>query len=227
MSLSDFFLICFGVGLVLSIVFLISGTFHLHLPGKYAGHHVGGQAGGRHTTGAQGNNANAPSQGASKGSSRGVMSELAHVSPFNLFTAMAFLTWFGGSGYLLTRYYAIVGLLAIALATGLGMVGAAVVFIPLAKIMVRGDRPLRDEDFEMVGVIGRVSSVIRPEGIGEIVFSQAGTRRHCGARSGSGEAVERGTEVVVTQFERGIAYVRPWNEFAQEHSLDAEEGVQQ
>ena len=41
-------------------------------------------------------------------------------------------------------------------------------------------------------------------------------RLSCGARSEEGAAVERGREVVVTRFERGIAYVRGWDELAGE-----------
>ncbi len=57
---------------------------------------------------------------------------------------------------------------------------------------------------------------IREGGTGELIYSQAGTRRVCGARSEDGSAILRGTEVVVTRYERGIAYVRPWSEIAGE-----------
>jgi len=66
----------------------------------------------------------------------------------------------------------------------------------------------------MVGVLGTVSGNIRAEGIGEILFSQAGSRRAVAARSDDAHAIARGTEVVVTRFENGIAYVRRWDELA-------------
>jgi hypothetical protein len=65
----------------------------------------------------------------------------------------------------------------------------------------------------MVGVLGRVSSTIRPSGTGEMMFSQMGSRRAAAARSESGAEISKGSEVVVTRYERGIAYVRPWEEF--------------
>ena len=40
-------------------------------------------------------------------------------------------------------------------------------------------------------------------------------RRVCGARSEDGSAIAKGTEVVVTRYEKGIAYVRPWEEFTE------------
>jgi hypothetical protein len=61
-------------------------------------------------------------------------------------------------------------------------------------------------------VLGTVTSNIRPSGTGEMIFSQAGARRAAPARSEDGLTIEKGTEVVVTRYERGIAYVRPWDE---------------
>ena len=49
-----------------------------------------------------------------------------------------------------------------------------------------------------------------------MIYSQMGTRRVCGARSENGVAVPKGTEVVVTRYEKGIAYVRLWAEMSGE-----------
>ena len=48
------------------------------------------------------------------------------------------------------------------------------------------------------------------------MFPHLGTRRVSGARSEDGAAVAKGTEVVIIRYERGIAYVRPWAEFAED-----------
>jgi hypothetical protein len=45
-----------------------------------------------------------------------------------------------------------------------------------------------------------------------MIYSQEGTRRVAGARSENGAAIPKGAEVVVTRYEKGIAYVRPWEE---------------
>jgi hypothetical protein len=63
----------------------------------------------------------------------------------------------------------------------------------------------------MVGVLGRITSPIRAGGTGELLYSQAGTRRCAAARSDDGIAVEKGAEVIVTRYEGGIAYVRTWD----------------
>ena len=74
--------------------------------------------------------------------------------------------------------------------------------------------PMDPADFEMVGVLGRLCVPIREGGTGELIYSQMGTRRVCGARSDDGGAMAKGTEVVVTRYEKGIAYVRLWSEMS-------------
>jgi hypothetical protein len=44
------------------------------------------------------------------------------------------------------------------------------------------------------------------------------TRRVAGARSEAGRAIAKGTEVIVTRYERGIAYVSTWDELKEELS---------
>ena len=55
---------------------------------------------------------------------------------------------------------------------------------------------------------------IRENGTGEIIFALGGSRRCSGARSGDGKAIEKGTEVVIERYEKGIAYVKRWEEFS-------------
>lgn len=197
MNWEQLYLVCFGVGLVMSVVFLLSGAMHVHLPGKWGGHVI-------HAHGAAARQQGSYAHG------------LTHVSPFNLFSMMAFLAWFGGAGYLLTHYYSVVAMAAFGFACVSGMVGGAVVFFFLTKVMLANERVLGDEDGAMVGVIGRVNSTIREAGTGEIVFTRNGKRGVSGARSESGAAIARNTEIVVTRYERGLAYVREWEEFAGE-----------
>lgn len=97
-----------------------------------------------------------------------------------------------------------------------GLIGAAVVFWFIAKVLLAHEQELDPADYDRVGVLGRVTSSIRQGGTGEIVFSQGGTRQTCGARSESGEALPKGTEIVVTRYEHGIAYVQRWDELSGE-----------
>ena len=97
-----------------------------------------------------------------------------------------------------------------------GLVGGAIIFLFLTKVLISDQEYLDPADFEMVGVLGKLSVPIREGGTGELIYSQMGTRRVCGARSDDGSAIAKGTEVVVTRYEKGIAYVRLWSEMSGE-----------
>ncbi|MGZ4876304.1 MAG: hypothetical protein ACXV5R_14120 [Candidatus Angelobacter sp.] len=138
------------------------------------------------------------------------------VSPFNPPSIAAFLAWFGGAGYLLTRFSALWVGTALSLSVLAGLVGGAIIFFFLTKVLISDQEYLDPADFEMVGVLGKLSVPIREGGTGELIYSQMGTRRVSGARSDNGGAIAKGTEVVVTRYDKGIAYVRLWSEMSGE-----------
>jgi len=140
--------------------------------------------------------------------------QAAHISPINFVTLTAFLAWFGGTGYLLTRFSSIWVVSGLGASVLAGLVGGGIVFLFLSRVLISHEELMDPADYEMVGVLGRVSDSIREKGTGEIIYSQAGTRRACGARCEDGKAVTKGTEVVVTRYEKGIAYVRLWAEMS-------------
>jgi hypothetical protein len=88
-------------------------------------------------------------------------------------------------------------------------------------VLISDEENMDPADYEMVGVLGRLAVSIREGGTGEIVYSQVGTRRVCGARSEDGSAMAKGTEVVVTRYDKGIAYVRLWSEMSGEDETTA------
>ncbi len=203
---ADFYLTCFAVGFLLSAISFLAGglRWHLHLPHFPDG---GGHVGTGH----------APITHGSAG--RGAPAHTGHgeaVSPFNFVTLTAFLAWFGGTGFLITRFSSIWFALGLLIALGAGLFGAAVVFLFLTRVLISHEENMDAADYEMVGVLGRISMPIRENGTGEIIYSQAGTRRTCGARSEDGSALEKGAEVMVARYERGIAYVKRWEEVSGE-----------
>ena len=206
MTWSDFYLTCFAVGFLLSAISFIAGgiRWQLHLPHfPHAGGHVGaGHAGAGHAPTAASGNAAAGTHPVHH----------APVSPFNFITMTAFLAWFGGTGFLITRFSSIWFALGLMIALGAGLFGAAIVFLFLTRVLISHEENMNSADYEMVGVLGRISMPIRENGTGEIIYSQAGTRRTCGARSENGNALEKGEEIVVTRYDKGIAYVRLWEE---------------
>jgi len=208
MTWATFYLICFVVGFAFSFLSFVGGglRWHLHLPHFHA-HAAPHLPVGPAATAP-------PATGAVHNVARGA----ATLSPFNFVTLTAFLAWFGGAGYLLTRYSSVVVVLGLSLATLSGIAGAAIVFLFLTRVLMSRDEALDPADFDMVGVLGRISVPIREGGTGEIIYSQAGTRRACGARCEDGTAIAKGTEVMVTRYEKGIAYVRRWTEISGEES---------
>src|SRR5262249_53566626 len=98
-----------------------------------------------------------------------------------------------------------------------GVAASAMVFWFLAKVLMKREAHLDPADYDMIGVLGKVNMAIRPGGTGELVYSQEGTRRVAGARAEEGVAIAKGAEVIVTRYEKGIAYVRLW-----EDPMDAE-----
>jgi len=186
MTWEAFYLCCFLIGFALSLLSLVSSSTHLHLPHGLHGHASHGPVGPKSAGG--------------------------YHSPLNLGTIAAFLAWFGGTGYLLNRYSNIWAFLALTVAFVSGLGGAAAVFWFLVKVLLAHEKDLDPADYDMVGVLGKVSSTVRPGGTGEMIFSQHGVRRAACIRSENGEAIPRGIEVVVTRYEKGVAYVRPWEE---------------
>jgi len=208
MTWETFYATCFVVGLLLSVLSFLAGALHLHLP---RGLHL--HAGGMHAHAGGGAHAAGP---------RGARS-VRGASFFNFGTITAFLAWFGGTGLLLTRHSSLWALLALALSTASGLAGASIVFWFLFKVLLAHDKDLNPADYYMIGVLGRVSSTVREGGVGEMIFSQEGVRRAASIRSESGKPIARDTEVVVTEYKGGIAYVRPWEEMSEMDSASQSE----
>jgi len=234
MTWANFYLICFVVGFAFSLISFLSGgtRWHFHLPhgpGHFpavghvpvAGH--GPSLAGAHGVGMQAPHASGAASGIAKGGSQAAND--ISISPFNFVTFTAFLAWFGGTGYLLTRYSGLWFAVGLGLAVLSGLMGGGIVFWFLSRVLTSEDEHLDPADYEMVGVLGRMSISIREGGTGEIIYSQAGTRRTCGARSESGSAIAKGTEVVVARYEKGIAYVRPWAEMSGEEAMGEEKAA--
>jgi hypothetical protein len=216
MTWATFYLICFVVGVVFSLLSVVGSLGRLHLPAHWhvhLPHFLGHHAGPLHAPhvdvagAAHGAHAAAVHHGAPGGSD---------ISFFNVSSMMAFLAWFGGTGYLLTRYSDLWTLAAFGLSLASGLAAATVVFLFLVKVLLAHETQLDPADFDLVGVLGKVNVTIRAGGTGEILFSQGGTRRAAGARSENGSEIQKGVEVVITRYEKGIAYVRRWDEMTED-----------
>jgi hypothetical protein len=181
--MNTFYLVCFVLGLVLSVLAAFSGLGRLHFGHLHGGHlHV----------------------------KAGHSGHSGQMSALNGFTLPAFLCWFGGAGYLLWNYSPFVSVAVLIMAVAAGLLGGGLLYIALFKLLLPRERVMLPEDTRMDGVVARVSDAIRADGgTGEILFTQMDARRSAAARSESGAAIPRGTEVVVLRYVTGIAYVAP------------------
>ena len=214
MTWPDFYLLCFLVGFSLSVLSFLAGAVHIHLPFKMhlpfhgAGHAAGGHLAAGHAGAGHGvgtHTSGAPIKGGAHGG--------GHISWFNATTAMAFLAWFGGVGYILATHSHLAALAALGFATLAGFFASFVVFRFMVRLMRDSQGEMNDWDYRLEGVVGTISMAIREKGIGEVIFEQDGARRSVGARCENGAAIAKGEEVVIERYEQGIAYVRPWEEF--------------
>ena len=190
------YLTCFTVGLILSVLFFVTGFSHLHLGHLRLGHlkagghgHVLPKAGG----GGHGH----------------------PLSSVNGFTIVAFLCWFGGTGYLLTHGRVFPWALSLLFALLSGMAGSGLVMWFFAKVLLPRERILEPADTPIIGVLGRVSATVPPNGVGEMLYSQGGARRSVPIAAEDGVGIARSAEVVVLRYARGVAYVRRWDEMQQ------------
>jgi hypothetical protein len=103
-----------------------------------------------------------------------------------------------------------------------GVAGGAIIFVFLTRVLLPHERELTAEETEVVGAVGRVSSSIRADGTGEIVYEQLGARRSAPARSEDGVPISKQEEVFVVRYEKGIAYVRRWQDASGEWPVESE-----
>jgi membrane protein implicated in regulation of membrane protease activity len=201
MTWENFYLACFALGFIFSFVSFLLGGFHWHLPHFLGGGHLHGpdvhiHQGGGHGAGPVRGHAEAPL-----------------LNPVSL---AAFLAWFGGVGFLLSRFSAIWFGIGLGIALLSGVTGAGIIYLFLSRVLISEEENLDPADYDMIGVLGHISMPIREGGTGELIYSQEGTRRTCGARAEDGSVIAKGTEVVVTRYDKGIAYVRLWTEMSGE-----------
>lgn len=192
------FLGCFLFGFLLVVASVVLGFAHMALPGLHdaAGFDHGGHTADviHHGDGGAGHAAH------------------AGLPLWNVSSILAFLMWFGAAGYAAMNWLNAPALLALIPAVLVGAAGSMLVswFLRLA---LRGETVMKPADYEMEGTIGRVTVSIPEGGTGEIVFSKNDRRRSEGAQSLDGSPIARDEEVVVVDYQRGIALVQRWQDF--------------
>lgn len=182
------FLACFIFGAVFTLVTAVLGVGHHGLDAGHA--HVGGH--GFH----------------------GAHPAAHHHHPLivlNLSALIGFVTWFGATGYLLMHRAAWSALTAGGVAVTLGLAVGMLIGWVVATIK-RGDREMKPADYRLEGTVAKVTVTIPEQGVGEIIFTLADSRRSEAARGEAGRSIARETEVAIVGYDNGVATVVPWSE---------------
>ena len=124
MTWANFYLFCFLIGFALSLLAFLAGAVHLHLPAKLHVHLPAQALHGKAIAGLRGGHAQAG----------------GGISWLNASTILAFLAWFGGTGYILTRNSHLVAALSLLVSSAVGLVGGWIVFAFMARVVRISER---------------------------------------------------------------------------------------
>lgn len=219
------FLFCFVFGALFTVVSAVlgfAGSIFTHLPGGHVhtGHELPLSHAGHGHLGHAAHHANGGADhAAAHGADHAEQPEghfFSHLPLLNVSSLLAFLTAFGATGFILTHFSNWSAIWATPIAVVLGAAADVVIALLLSRIMA-GERVMRPVDYELEGTLGRVTVSIPAGGVGEIVFSKGGTRRSEGARSLGSKPIPYDSEVVIIDYERGIALVQPYADFVDRH----------
>lgn len=233
--LSLLFIACFLTGLLFFIGTALLGHLgHGITHGStdhgvlHAGHHISGvhtvdthathtaSHAPAHTTGHTASSHTTAHQGALDHN----QSLLSFVNPTSI---MLFLLGFGFFGYLFHNTAHFVAVLTLTLAGAGGLIIAALLLILLSRLFGSSEGATVQDVSDRTGLLGKVSITIQENGLGEIIYtSPGGMRKSIPARSIDGSRLERDQEVVVVNYQHGIAEVDTWDHFISEEGAPLE-----
>jgi hypothetical protein len=222
--LSLAFIGCFLIGLL----FLLINTFTGHDAFHHMGHaelanlfHSDGHVG---TSGDGVAHSGHGTQGA-QAEHGGNFSLFAYLNPMSL---ALFLLGFGFIGYIFHNAMSSLALQFTFAIAGVGGVILAFLFLAaLSRIFGDSEGATVQDVSDRTGLLGKVNMTIPQNSIGEISYiSPGGMRKSIPARSLDGQRLERDQEVVVVNYQNGIAEVDTWEHFVNQEGVGIAEGSQ-
>lgn len=244
--LSLVFIACFLFGLLFLLATSLLGSLGhghagLHAGSSHTGLHLGGHAPAAHAVSHVGV-AHAPAHGAhvashapahtnaaghgaggqqtsNQSAQDGWLSPLSYI---NLTTIVLFLLGFGFLGYVFHNTAHLLLPVTLILAALGGVVGALLLLMLISRIFGGTDVSTEQDVSDRTGLLGKVSITIPENNLGEVIYvSPGGLRKSIPARSTDGRRLERDQEVVVVNYQRGVAEVDTWEHFMnEEEALD-------
>jgi membrane protein implicated in regulation of membrane protease activity len=134
---------------------------------------------------------------------------MVQVSPLSPITMAAFITSFGGVGIVTTQLFGVRPEISLLWATLGGFITGGVVYLFYGRLLVGMQASSEVRTQELVGAVGEVIAPISASGVGEVAYVAKGSRISSPARSATGQAIPRGTPVVIERVVGGTALVRP------------------
>src|SRR5437870_4367641 len=215
-ALSLFFLACFLFGLLFLLgTALLGNLAHGHVGVHSVSHHIGvhvtGHAPATHSGGphAVSHGTQVATHGPAQttghtGSTQGNASTL--LSYLNPTSVVLFLLGFGFFGYVFHNTAHLILPLTLVFAGVSGIIIAGLMLIMLARVFGDSEGATVQDVSDRTGLLGKVSITIQEGSLGEILYiSPGGMRKSIPARSVDGQRLERGQEVVVVNYQNGVA----------------------
>jgi len=144
----------------------------------------------------------------------GTRSGLSLVSYANPTAIALFALGFGFFGYIFHNTAGFVLPLTVILSVISGLVIAGLLLALLGRVFGDSEGETIQDVSDRTGLLGKVSTTIQEQGIGEVLYvSPGGMRKSVPARSVDGRRLERDAEVVIVHYQKGVAEVDTWDHF--------------
>jgi membrane protein implicated in regulation of membrane protease activity len=177
------YLICFGVGLIFTLLSAVTG------------HIFGG-----HGDGAADGHADGSFHGQGHAEAGGNAHDMPGFSPLSPTTIATFITAFGGFGMIMEQIpYLQSPWMSVPIAS-LGALGIAAMVFMFFRILFQSTQASSEGHVaQLIGLDATVITPIQPGAVGEIAYVQGGTRYSAPARSDASEWLLAGTTVKITR----------------------------
>lgn len=120
---------------------------------------------------------------------------------------MVFVTVWGGTGYVLTRFSGMNILAVVLICNVVALLLGCLMYAVLARVMTRYDNSMNEMDYDPTGQLGYISISAVDGAVGEMKYVLHGTMRSIGVRAETGQQLAKGDRVIILKVKKGMASV--------------------